>query len=173
MMKQALIKRLLCCAAIATVCVAPVVAQQMPFINIVTGEPLDLKSGKEEGRDTPAVKQFMQTGQNPYNEDKQALAKGKDIYNTSCSGCHGHLAEGKIGPALNHGNWHYELDEDKGMFEVIFGGATRQMGPQNEFLTQDEILHTMAWVRHLNTGKGEDATWLTEEQRKNFKPYKE
>lgn len=153
--------------------VAVPTASGQTLINAVTGQPLDITSGREEGRDTPAVKSFMQTFQNPYNEDQQALPKGQSLYNTACSGCHGHLGEGKIGPALNHGNWHYELETDKGLFEVIFGGADRQMGPQNEFLTQDEILHVMAWVRHLYTGAADSATWLTEAQRQSFKPYKE
>ncbi|MCQ9615831.1 cytochrome c(L), periplasmic [Paenalcaligenes niemegkensis] len=153
------------------VAVAPASAQM--FINAVTGQPLDLDAGREEERDTPAVKEFLQTMQNPYNEDPQALPKGESLFNTACSGCHGHLGEGKIGPALNHDGWHYELETDKGLFEVIFDGADRQMGPQNEFLTQDEILHVMAWVRHLYTGDPDDATWLTEEQRSSFQPYEE
>lgn len=149
----------------------PATAQM--FINAVSGQALELDTGREEERDTPAVKEFLQTLQNPYNEDQQALPKGRSIFNTACSGCHGYLGEGKIGPALNHDGWHYELETDKGLFEVIFGGADRQMGPQNEFLTQDEILHVMAWVRHLYTGDPSDAVWLTEEQRSTFQPYKE
>lgn len=155
-----------------SIAAAPASAQML--INAITGQPLELDSGREEERDTPAVQEFLQTMQNPYNEDAQALPKGRSLFNTACSGCHGYLGEGKIGPSLNNDDsWHYELDTDKGLFEVIFGGADRQMGPQNEFLTQDEILHVMAWVRHLYIGDPEDASWLTEEQRSNFQPYKE
>ncbi|SHG73327.1 cytochrome c(L), periplasmic [Pollutimonas bauzanensis] len=146
---------------------------QMTFRNAVTGEELSLDEGRSEGRDTPAVKAFVQTGVNPYNEDRAVLPKAKELFSTACSGCHGHLGEGKIGPALNHSGWNYQIEEDKGLFEVIYGGATRQMGPQYEMLTQDEMLQIMAWIRHLYTGPAEDAVWLTEEQQKNFKPYKE
>lgn len=168
-MKQRGLKRVVCGIAISLFVTAA--SGQMVFRNAVTGEELDLTEGREEGRDTPAVKEFMQTGVNPYNEDAEALEVGESLFNTACSACHGHVGEGKIGPALNHGNWDYELHTDKGLFEVIFGGATRQMGPQFEVLTQDEMLHVMAWIRHLYTGPAEDTEWFTEEQRAKFTPF--
>ena len=45
------------------------------------------------------------------------------------------------------------------------------MGPMYGALNLDEMLHTMAWVRHLYTGPVDTATWFTEEQRANFKPF--
>ena len=42
----------------------------------------------------------------------------------SCSGCHGHVAEGNVGPGLNDNYWTYPKNKtDKGLFETIFGGA--------------------------------------------------
>ena len=156
--------------AIACAMTSPAATGQV-LINAITGQPLDLTEGREEGRDTPAVKTFLQTMQNPYNEDEQALVKGRSLYNTACSGCHGYYGEGKIGPALNNDSWSYELDTDKGLFEVIFGGADRQMGPQNEILTQDEILQVMAWIRHMYIGEPDTIFWYTEEQLAKFKPF--
>lgn len=143
------------------------------FRNTITGEEMDvLGTAPAEGRDTPAVKQFIETGVNPYNEVKACLPKGEEVYLTSCSGCHGHLGEGKVGPGLADDYWTYPKNKtDKGLFETIFGGAQGMMGPHSD-LPLDEVLKGMAWIRHLYTGEGDTAEWLTPEQRKEFKPYK-
>lgn len=105
---------------------------QDSFRNVVTGDPLSLEDGKPEGRDTPGVKKFLETRRNPYLENAACLVKGKELFLTACSGCHGHLGEGKIGPGLNDNYWTYpQAKTDQGMFEVIFGGARAQMGPQS------------------------------------------
>jgi cytochrome c-L len=50
---------------------------------------------------------------------------------TACSGCHGHEAEGKLGPGLADDYWTYPAAAtDQGLFEVLFGGANGMMGPQ-------------------------------------------
>jgi cytochrome c-L len=140
--------------------------------NTVTGEPLDLSLARPEGRDTPAVKQFLQTGVNPYVDDRSCMAKGESLFLTACSGCHGQIGEGKIGPGLNDNYWTYPKNEKaQGIFETVFGGARAQMGPHNADLTLDDILVVTAWVRHLYTGPVEDAKWLTPEQKKHYKPY--
>jgi cytochrome c-L len=143
------------------------------FRNTITGEEMDvLGTAPPEGRDTPAVKKFIETGVNPYNEVKACLPKGEEVYLTSCSGCHGHLGEGKVGPGLADSYWTYPKNTtDKGLFETIFGGAQGMMGPHND-LQLDEILKGMAWIRHLYTGEASTAEWLTPEQQKEFKPYK-
>ncbi len=168
-MKQAGFKRIICGIAISLF--ASAASGQMVFRSAVTGDELDLTEGLEEGRDTPAVQNFMQTGVNIYNEDEEALPRGESLFATACSACHGHVGEGKIGPSLNTDRWDYELNTDKGLFEVIYGGATRQMGPQFEVLTQDDMLHVMAWIRHLYTGPAEYTEWFTDEQRARFTPY--
>jgi len=91
----------------------------------------------------------MATGENPYKGDAEAVKKGYTIFSTACSGCHGHLAEGKLGPALADAYWTYPKNEtDKGIFETIYGGAAGMMGPQQGRLSVDEILHVIAWIRH-------------------------
>jgi cytochrome c-L len=144
------------------------------FRNTVTGEQLDVSQGKEGGRDTPAVKEFFQTGKNLYIDDKSCLRNGESLFATSCSGCHGHLAEGKLGPGLNDNYWTYPSNtEDTGLFATIFGGANGMMGPHNENLTPDEMLQTIAWIRHLYTGPVKDAVWLSADQKKTYTPYKQ
>jgi cytochrome c-L len=151
----------------------PVMATALErFQHTITGETLDLDTAPKEGRDTEAVKIFLETGRNPYNEEATCLPRGEYIYLSSCSGCHGHVAEGKVGPGLNDNYWTYPKNTtDKGLFETIFGGAQGMMGPHND-LQLNEILLLMAWIRHLYTGPVEDASWLTPEQAKGFKPYK-
>lgn len=150
----------------------PVPTTTLDLRNTDTGEPIDLSTSQEEGRSTPAVKKFLQTGIDPYNEDKSCLPKGEVLFLEACSGCHGQIAEGKIGPGLNDDYWTYPKNvTDQGLFETIFGGARSQMGPHND-LTLDEILKVMAWVRHLYKDDVKDAPWLTDAQKKAYQPYK-
>jgi cytochrome c-L len=144
----------------------------LTFNDTITGETLDLSQAAEDGRDTEAVKTFLETGTNPYNENPTCLPKGEELFLGACSACHGHVGEGKIGPGLNDSYWTYPKNEtDKGLFETIFGGARGQMGPMYGALKLDEMLLTMAWVRHLYDGKPSEATWLSDAQRKTFTPY--
>lgn len=142
------------------------------FYNMVDGSPLDFDLAMDEGRDTQAVQIFMDTGVNIYNEDPAVLEEAEDLYATACSGCHGRYAEGKLGPGLNDDYWTYPRnEEDAGLFSTLYGGAAGQMGPMWGSLTLDEMLLTMAWVRHVYTGDPETAKWLTEEQRAVFTPF--
>lgn len=148
---------------------------QQQFYHVVEGTPLNFDDAMEEGRDTEAVKHFMETGENIYNEseDPEVMAEAEDLYLSMCSGCHGHYGEGKIGPGLNDDYWTYPAGlTDVGLFSTLYGGATGQMGPMWGSLTLDEMLHVMAWVRHLYAGEPKDATWLNEEQRARFTPFK-
>jgi cytochrome c-L len=142
--------------------------------NTVTGELLNLNDALPDGRDTPAVKYFLRTGRNPYVEVKSCMPRAKDLFLTACSGCHGQVAEGKIGPGLNDNYWTYPSNTtDQGLFSTVFGGARAQMGPQYLNLTLDEMLLVESWVRHLYAGPLQDAPWLTPEQKKHFTPYNE
>lgn len=146
---------------------------EITFNNAVTGEVLNLEDAGPDGKDTEAFKKFLQTGINPYNEDKNCLAKGQELYLAMCSGCHGQKAEGKLGPGLNDSYWTYPQGAtDKGFFEIIFGGATGQMGPMYGALNVDEMLLAMAWVRHLYKDDPKDAgEWLTDDLKGKFKVY--
>jgi cytochrome c-L len=120
----------------------------LEFRGTLSGDVLDLAPMEEESF-TPEAKHFMATGENPYRNDPEAVKKGYTIFSTACSGCHGHLAEGKLGPALADDYWTYPKNEtDKGIFETIYGGAAGMMGPQQGRMTIDEILHVIAWIRH-------------------------
>jgi cytochrome c-L len=153
--------------------VTPLPPTTLDFRNTDTGEPLDLWNAQEEGRDTPGVMQFFQTGVDPYIEDKSCLKNGESLFLTACSGCHGQIGEGKIGPGLNDDYWTYPKNvTDQGLFETIFGGARAQMGPHQQDLTLDEMLQVMAWVRHLYKDDVKNAPWFNDAQKKAYKPYK-
>lgn len=140
--------------------------------NTVTGEPLNLDDAGPDGRDTEAFKTFLETGKNPYNKEPNCLANGEQLFLSMCSGCHGHVAEGKIGPGLNDSYWTYpDNNTDKGLFETIFGGASGQMGPMYGAVNPDQMLQIMSWVRHLYKDGVEDATWLDDADKATFKPY--
>ncbi|MBY6240864.1 cytochrome c(L), periplasmic [Methylosinus sp. Sm6] len=166
---------LLCCALMSGVAtVAFGQSTSLGFHNTVTGEPLDFNEALPEGRDTPGVKKFLETGVDPYIEDKSCLKQGEQTFLSACSGCHGHLGEGKIGPGLNDSYWTYpDNATDVGLFSTIFGGAQASMGPQYGNLTLDEMLKVMAWVRHLYKDDVAQAPWFTEAQKKAYKPYQQ
>lgn len=147
-------------------------AQQV-FQNTITGESLDIDgTAPKEGRDTPAVKKFLETGVDAYVEVPGCLPKGEEAFLESCSGCHGHIGEGKVGPGLNDSYWTYPKNEtDKGLFETIFGGANGMMGPHGQDIELDDMLKLIAWIRHIQKDDVKDAQWLTDAQKKNFKPF--
>lgn len=165
--------RMLAVAAVGAMALTVISAQAaLIFRNTITGEVLDLDEAAEEGRDTPAVKEFLETGVNAYLDLPECLPIGHELFLSACSGCHGHLGEGKVGPGLNDSYWTYPKNATNvGMFETIFGGAQGQMGPMYGALTLDEMLLVEAWIRHLYVGPVEEAEWLTDEQKKNFTPY--
>ncbi|MFL1875394.1 cytochrome c(L), periplasmic [Hansschlegelia beijingensis] len=159
-------------ASAAVMTAIPTANAAIELHNTVTGEPLNLDDAGPEGKDVAAFKEFLETGKNPYLDQPNCLAKAQELYLGACSGCHGHVGEGKLGPALNDNYWTYpDNNTDKGLFETIFGGASGQMGPMYNLLNVDEILLAMAWVRHMYTGPKEDANWLNEKQLANFKPF--
>jgi cytochrome c-L len=148
-------------AAFAALALASTGAQaDITLHHAITGEVLDMSVAKPGGN-TEIFKQFMQTGKNPYNGNKEAVEKGKSLYMTGCSGCHGHEAEGKLGPGLADDYWTYPANAtDKGLFELLFGGANGMMGPQYVNFSTDEMLHIMAFIRDIYNGDPKKAKWL-------------
>jgi len=127
------------------------------FRGTISGDVLEF-SPETDGPDTEAVKHFKETGENQYVGKLEEAKAGYVIFSTACAGCHGHLAEGKLGPALSDDYWTYPKNEtDKGLFETIYGGANGMMGPQRGRLQIDEILHVISFIRSFKDGKSEAA----------------
>jgi cytochrome c-L len=114
--------------------------------------------------DTPAAKEFLATGKNPYIGDEEAIAKGKKVFGLySCTQCHGPEGKGQVGPGLVGPTFKYPKDAtNKGMFETIWAGTNGGMGgkgigimdptdPKNG-ITPDELLKVIAWIRTKGDG---------------------
>ncbi|PPC93030.1 MAG: cytochrome C [Methylotenera sp.] len=118
--------------------------------------------------DTPAAKEFMTTGKNPYIGNAEAIAKGKKVFQLySCTQCHGPDAKGQVGPGLTGPDYKYPKDAtNKGMFETVWHGTNGGMGakgiglmdpndPKNG-ITPDELLKIIAWVRSMSNVTGNE-----------------
>ncbi len=152
--------KLLAVSAVSLVLISTTALAEITFRNVISGEPLDMSVAKSGGN-AEAFKQLKETGKNPYNGDKAAIQKGHDLYMPACSGCHGHEAEGKLGPGLADDYWTYpSAAKDQGLFEILFGGANGMMGPQYVNLSTDEMLLIMSWVRDIYKGDPKKAKWL-------------
>jgi len=140
---------------------ASVASAGQEFVDTKDGKPLTIKP---EFFDTPQSKKFLETGENPYKGDKEAIARGKKVFQLySCTQCHGGNAQGQTGPGLTGPNYKYAKNStDKGMFETIWAGTNGGMGAKgkglmdptdpNNGMTPDEVLKVVAWVRSLSGG---------------------
>lgn len=154
------IKPLLTGALLALAAGQPPAYADITLRHAITGETLDLSFAKKGG-DTEAFKQFMKDGKNPYNGNADIIKKGESLYMTGCSGCHGHNAEGKLGPGLADDYWTYPRNAtDQGLFELLFGGANGMMGPQYVNFSSDQMLQIMAYLRSIYKGDPKKAEWL-------------
>jgi cytochrome c-L len=146
-------KKTVIASVLTTAFVATTAQADITLRHALLGSVLDMSFAKKGG-DTDAFKEFMKEGRNPYNTDEAAIKEGESLYMTGCSGCHGHEAEGKIGPGLADDYWTYpSIATDKGLFEVLFGGANGMMGPQYVNFNTDEMLKIMGWLRSIYQGK--------------------
>jgi cytochrome c-L len=124
-------------------------AERPEFTSPLDNSPLEIKLLAGE-KITESVQKFYDTGEDPYKGDPQALVAGKELYETYCQACHLPDGSGRIGPSLIADTHHYpRFTTDKGMFEIVYGGATGAMQPFGKRLTQDQILYVMAYVRSL------------------------
>ena len=109
--------------------------------------------------DTPAAKEFLNTGKNPYMNNADAMKAGKKVYQLySCAQCHGPIGNGQVGPNLRDDTFNYAKNAtDKGMFETLWAGAPGGMGAKgkglmlpddpSQGLSVDEILKVSAFLR--------------------------
>ncbi|SDK78275.1 cytochrome c-L [Methylophilus rhizosphaerae] len=139
--------------------------EAIKFVKTQDGSPLEIKP---ELFDTPAAKEFLASGKNPYVGKEDAIKEGKKIFQLySCTQCHGPDAGGQVGPALTGPNYHYAKDAtNKGMFETVWNGTNGGMGAKgkglmdptdpNNGITPDELLKVIAWVRSHGQATGNE-----------------
>jgi cytochrome c-L len=130
--------------------------KMIAFVTTQDSSPLTIKA---ELFDTPAAKEFMATGKNPYIGNAEAVEKGKKLFQLySCTQCHGPDAKGQVGPGLIGPDYRYPKDAtNKGMFETAWHGTNGGMGAKGKGLmdptdpsnglTPDELLKIIAWIR--------------------------
>ncbi len=114
--------------------------------------------------DTPAAKEFLNSGKNTYLGNADAIKAGKKVFQLySCTACHGAKGEGAVGPNLIDDKWNYAKNaDDKGMFETIWAGTAGGMGAKGkglmqaddatQGLTTDEVLKVVAFIRSNAVG---------------------
>jgi cytochrome c-L len=126
-------------------------ADKPVFKDPLGGKPIEvpLKAGESE---TPALKQFKETGENIYRKDPAALQGGKALYEQWCASCHNTDAAGKLGPPLIGQQHIYpQTSDDVGMFSIIYAGASGAMQPfSKRDLSQDDMLKIIAYIRSLD-----------------------
>ena len=131
------------------------------FVDTQEGKPLIIDAALFV---TPAAKEFLATGKNPYIGNEEAIAKGKRVFGLySCTQCHGPEGKGQVGPGLVGPTFKYPKNAtNKGMFETIWHGTNGGMGakgvglmdptdPKNG-ITTDELLQVIAWIRTKGDG---------------------
>jgi cytochrome c-L len=131
------------------------------FVDTQEGKPLIIDAALF---DTPAAKEFLATGKNPYIGNKEAEEKGHKVFGMySCTQCHGPEAKGQVGPGLVGPTFKYPKNAtNKGMFETVWHGTNGGMGAKGKGLmdptdasnglTPDELLKVIAWIRTKGDG---------------------
>lgn len=123
------------------------------FVATQDGQPLQIDT---KMFDTPAAKEFLGTGKNPYIGNEVAIKEGKKKFNLfSCVACHGGHGEGAVGPGLIGENFRYAKNAtNKGMFETIWHGTNGGMGAKgfglmapDDGLRPDDVLKVIAFIR--------------------------
>lgn len=139
--------------------------ESIKFVTTQDGSPMEIKP---ELFDTPAAKEFLATGKDPYIGNADAIAQGKKIFNLySCTQCHGPDAKGQVGPGLIGPDFRYPKDAtNKGMFETIWHGTNGGMGAKGKGLMDptdpsnglapDDVLKVIAWIRSHRGASGNE-----------------
>jgi cytochrome c-L len=134
--------------------------EAIQFVTTQDGSPLKIDAALF---DTPAAKEFLATGKNPYVGNEEAVAKGKKTFQLySCTQCHGPEAKGQVGPGLTGPNYNYPKNAtNKGMFETVWHGTNNGMGAKGiglmvpgdntQGIKPDEVLQIIAWIRSMGT----------------------
>src|SRR5690349_18635198 len=91
---------------------------------------------------------------NPLGRNEQAIGQGREIYERTCTGCHGlNGAAGGRGPALGAGR-PYVLRTDQAIFGAIQKGIPGTEMPPSGLETMD-IWRVVAYIRSLRATASE------------------
>ena len=88
---------------------------------------------------------------NPFAGDAAAAAEGKRLFlKTGCYACHGHEAEGAVGPDLTDDEWIYKPTDSMIFNTIAKGRPGTVMAPFGDQLTPDEIWKIVEFLRDKN-----------------------
>jgi cytochrome c oxidase cbb3-type subunit III len=88
---------------------------------------------------------------NPYAGDPTAAVEGKRLFlKTGCYACHGHEAEGAVGPDLTDDEWIYKPTDSMIYNTISKGRPGTVMAPFGDQLTPDEIWKIVEFLREKN-----------------------
>lgn len=82
-------------------------------------------------------------------EDQATLDKGRKVFTTRCSPCHGENAEGRVGPNLTDDVWLYGGDP-KSVLQTIREGRPKGMPKWKTELSSEDITNVAAYVLSLS-----------------------
>ena len=107
---------------------------------------------------------------NPFAGNSQAVAEGQELYNRTCTGCHGYDGTpGEQGPALGAAGRRYLRTSDQEIFDAIRKGIPGTLMPGTG-LSEADAWKVAAYIRSLrgtaidapapgNTAHGEQIFW--------------
>ena len=88
---------------------------------------------------------------NPFAGDAAAAAEGKRLFlKTGCYSCHGHEAEGAVGPDLTDDEWIYKPSDSMIFNTIAKGRSGTVMAPFADQLKPDEIWKIVEFLRDKN-----------------------
>ena len=88
---------------------------------------------------------------NPFAGDAAAAVEGKRLFlKTGCYSCHGHEAEGAVGPDLTDDEWVYKPTDAMIFNTIAKGRRGTVMSPFGDQLKPDEIWRIVEFLRDTN-----------------------
>ena len=88
---------------------------------------------------------------NPFAGDADAAAEGKWLFlKTGCYSCHGHEAEGAVGPDLTDDEWIYKPTDSMIFNTIAKGRRGTVMAPFSDQLAPEEIWKVVEFLRDKN-----------------------
>jgi cytochrome c(L) len=88
---------------------------------------------------------------NPFAGDAAAAVEGKRLFlKTGCYACHGHEAEGAVGPDLTDDEWIYKPTDSMIFNTIAKGRSGTIMAPFGDQLKPDEIWKIIEFLRDKN-----------------------
>jgi cytochrome c(L) len=95
---------------------------------------------------------------NPFAGNAEAAKEGKELYlSTGCYSCHGHEAEGAVGPDLTDDQWIFKPTDSMIFNTINRGRAGTLMAPFADQLKPEQIWKIVEFLREKNRQRNASA----------------